>query len=842
MELIACFRLPMGKFTKTLIAMKLTLILLVACFLQAGATGYSQDLTLSVKEASIEKVFKEIQKQCGYNFFYNERLLKQTKKITLNVRNASLEKVLDMCFRIQPITYEIDEKQIVVKLREYVEEESAEERSPAPDLVEITGKVTDDQGVGLHGASIKLKGSESGTSTDEDGNFSIQLQNDKGILVISYVGFITQEIPVSGPRSLTIVLKAEESVMYDIVVVGYGKQKRKDITGAVSSVSQKDLANIPMSRIDQALEGLVPGLDVVPSGSNPGDDVQMRLRGNRSFTASNNPLIILDGIPFYGSMNDINPYDVASIDVLKDASSTAIYGSQGANGVIIITTKRGETGPPKFSLETYAGIQPIYGLLPFGNGEQYAERGREAFREAGGYTDPQTNDELDKQFFDPVEYENLKAGKSYNYPDELLQTGHQQKYQLTVMGGSKAVKYNVAGSYFNKEGNLPGRVFNRYTLRTNLDFTISPKVKAGTSVLLNYNLIQARTDDGALSWAYNSSPLGKPFNDDGTPRFNPTGDGFFPNPMADFLWNSFRWDNKRWAAYVNAFAEAIILPKLTYRIQLSNNLNLYTQNGSLGTHTVNNGIATPTANVRTSISNQKLYESILTYDNTFNTNHQLTVTAVQSFQNARQESNGAAVTGIPYEESRYYNIGSASTINSVNSDLVETTLKSYVGRVFYGYKSKYLMTLSIRADGASQFSSDHKWGYFPSAALAWRVSEENFMHSINFISDLKLRLSYGVTGNQGISPYQTQGGLSSTIYAWDESGAFGYRPSALANKNLKWETTEVYNLGLDFGFSGGRIFGNLEVYNTNTYNLLMLRKLPLSIQAGYNQAPDISDE
>lgn len=690
----------------------------------------------------------------------------------------------------------------------------------------INGKVTGEANTPIVGATVVVKGTTVGTITDNDGNFTLSLPANARSIEVKFIGMKTQEVVLGNRSTFNIQLLPDIVGLDEVVVIGYGTQMRRDITGSVSSISERDITDVPISRMDEALIGRIPGLDVVSTGNNPGDGNQIRLRGRRSFTASNDPLFILDGVPYYGSLTDINPYDIASIDVLKDASSTAIYGSRGANGVIIITTKRGGIGKPKFSLDSYAGPQLHYGRIPYGTGDQYAERGREAFRMAGNYPDPGINDALDKQFFQPEEYENIKAGKWWDYQEMLFQNGWQVKNQLSVDGGTQAVKYNIAANTYNEEGILSGLTFDRYSLRTNLDIVLSPKVNVGTSVLLSYSLRHRDSNLGAIDQAYTNSPLGKPYEDDGTPRFNPVADGTRMHPLADYEFDSYRWDEKRWAGYLSLFGEYRILPTLTYRINLGADVNTRSTKESAGYYSISRNKGTPSAAIDHSIYSRKLYESILTFDKKFNDVHHLTVTAVQGIQTSHGETDAIRVSDLPVEASRYHNVGTAAVINSVGSDLQEWALLSYVGRLFYGFNSRYLLTLSMRADGASQFSPDHKWGYFPSAAIAWRISEESFLKDVAWLSNLKLRLSYGVTGNQAINPYQTQGGLASTIYAWDEAGAFGYRPAELANRELKWESTAVQNIGLDFGFFEGRINGNIEFYNTDTYDLLMRRQLP----------------
>ena len=819
--------------------MKLSLLFFVTIsfIMQANSTyGQKTKISIDMDGVLVKEVIDEIESTTEFKFLFNTKTVNLNRKVSIKVKKAPITKVLELLFKDEGIIYEIDERKILLNSKtvpDGVKGASINYKVDNPQR-QINGSVTDSDGQPLPGANIVEKGTTNGITADFDGNFSISIADDNAVLVISYLGFADKEIPVKGLTSVNVVLEESASGLDEVVVVGYGTQKRKDITGSVASVSTKDIADIPMTSIDNGMIGRIPGLDIVSSGTGPGASNQLQLRGQRSFTASNDPLIILDGSPYYGSLNDINPYDIENVDVLKDASSTAIYGARGANGVIIITTKRGVTGDPTFSFESYAGPIMSYGTIPYADAVQYADIGREAYRAIGGYPEGITTDEADQIIFDEIEMEAIRnGGKGLNYQDLLYQTGTQQKHQLTVMGGSENVKYNFSGNYFNQEGIIPGEAFDRYSIRTNLDFTFSPIITGGASILLNHSLNQ-RKSSGALFQAFQSSPLGKLYEDDGSPRFTATADGLVLNPLADYIYDSYRWDNKSWGGVLNVFAEAKILPELTYRLNLGTNFNLRTIKESAGFYSLARNLGTPTADILNSVDNLLLYESILTYNKQFKDKHQLTVTAIQGSQSTRVETSGVGVSDLPYEESRYHNLGSATLVNSVGSNLIETNLLSYAGRIFYGYDSKYLLTLSIRADGASQFSSDHKWGYFPSAAFAYRLSSENFMKKTqSWLDDLKIRLSYGVTGNQGISPYQTQGGVTRSIYSWNESPGFGYYPTELENNDLKWETTAVYNLGTDFRLFKGRVSGSMDIYKTNTYDLLMFRKLPIT--TGFDQ-------
>lgn len=788
-------------------------------------------ISLNLQDKSLAQFFKQVEYKTDFKFTYSDNLVDLSQPITVVENNISLYDVLVAVSMQTHLNFVQVNENIHVKVKKGNSEDKAVEVVQKAEI-NVSGVVKDDTGQPLPGVTVLVKGTSIGTVTELDGSYTLTAP-EEAVLVFSFVGYMVQEINVGNQSIIDVTLREDETSLDEVVVVGYGTQKKRDITGAVSSISDTEIQEIPTGRIDKALVGRIPGLDIVSAGNNPGDGAQIRMRGNKSFSASNNPLIILDGIPFYGNIADINPQDIKSIDVLKDASSTAIYGSQGANGVIIISTRRGETSKAKFSFESFGGFSARYGNIPYGDGLQYASRGREAFRATGIYPIDGVDDSLDKQIFFAEEYSSLQDGKSVNYQDKLLQNGYRQQHQLSVTGGSESVKYNITGNVFDEEGILPGRTFGRNSLRSNLDIKLSSKFNVGTSILLSYNEINRKSNDGSLGQAQRGSPLGIPYNEDGTPRFMPTPDGQLVLPLADYEFDSYRFDDKRWATYISVFGVYNISEDLTYRINIGADVNLNTIKESAGSLSISRREGTPIANINNSVDGRKLYESVLTYNKIFQNDHQITLTAVHSIQSSKRETSGINVSDLPYEISRYDNVGSATVINSVQSNIQEWSLLSYVGRLFYGFKSKYLLTASIRADGASVFGPNNKWGYFPSVALAWRLSDELFMKNVSWVTDLKIRASYGVTGNQAINPYQTQGGLGRTIYAWNESPAFGYLQSELANKDLKWESTESRNLGLDFGLINGRINGSLEVYFTNTFDLLMSRQLPIT--SGYNQ-------
>ncbi|MFA5819561.1 MAG: SusC/RagA family TonB-linked outer membrane protein [Bacteroidales bacterium] len=823
------FSLPGNKcfyLTKLLLFMKLTTFLLVINLVSFAATGYSQaeKVTIQLKNGSLKDLFSTVEQQTSYKFLYRDDAVENIQ-VNLDEVDEPLDNILNQILDGSRFTYKIlANNLIVIAPRELLQQQK------------ITGTVTDETGSPLPGVNVQIEGTTIGTISDASGKYSIDKPNDNAVLIFSFIGYTTQTVSSTGKTIIDITLAPSLASLDEVVVIGYGTVKRKDVTGSVASITEKNIANRPVARLDQALMGLIPGLDVVSTGATPGSATTILLRGKRSFQASNDPLFILDGMPFYGDLNDISPSDIKSVDVLKDASSTAIYGSRGANGVIIITTKRGQVSKPTFTWDSYAGPELKFGRIPLADAQEYATWAREAYRTMGGYPDiPGVDPTWDAKIFDAVELATIQSGgKGPDYLEELTDNGFQQRHQLSVNGGSEAVKYNFSGNYFKQEGLMSDDIFDRITLSTNIDVNISQRITSGVSIQVGRTANTRISSRGAYDRAVAATPLGQLRDENGEPVFQLMFDSLEVNPMADYWWNSYRYSNKNWSAILNSYVDIKILPFLTYKITAGTTSRFNKIQESAGYYSLNRNKGLPTAGLDENNSNFTLYESILSFNKTFNDIHSLTITAVHGIQTSSREASQVNVMDIPYEDSRYYNIGTANTITGVGSGLEEWNLLSYVGRINYGYKSKYLLSVSFRADGASQFAPGHKWGYFPSASVAYRIVEENFMTSTRgWLSDLKLRASYGVTGNQAIQPYQVQGALSRTTYAWGTANGFGYRPITLANKKLKWESTAVTNLGLDFGFFQGRISGNIDLYNTNTYDLLMYRKLP--IHTGYDQ-------
>ena len=784
--------------------MKTAMLLWFVAILHVNAASFGQEIHLNLKNAPIEQVLADISKQSGYNFLYNSSILKNSRPVTLVVTNKNLIDVLEKIFQNQPFDFSINNKTIVLSSRPV---------APVPARIAITvrGVVTDTKGTPIPGVSVKLKGTTTGTLTDTGGRYSLQIPDGEAILVFSSIGFEPQEIQVNRREQINITLHDQNMQMNEVVVIGYGTQKKSDVTGAITSISGKSITDIPVTSVTQALQGKVAGMDIQMAGGTPGEGSTIRIRGNRSITASNDPLVVLDGIPTATSLTDINFEDIESIEVLKDASSTAIYGSRGANGVVLVTTKRGKNGKASVSYDAYYGINNPFGEIRVFNGPEYAE-----YHQVGG-----------RPLLD-WEKTALAAGVDTDYADYLYKTGHQQNHSLSVSGGSDLTRFFISANYFDDDGTIPKSGYKRYNFRINLDHQITDKIKVGTSTLLSRG--DRQVGPYPLYSALQMNPLSRPFYEDGSINFSPDLDGLHPNPLVEILGAS--TDERRTNAVIsNLYGEYKILKNLKYRLNLGLNSSDRRRGYYNSSLKNNNGLST--AGWEDGSVLDYTVENILNYNLKFGKSA-IDFTGLYSIEKRIEEGENLSVRDLPYDSQEFYNLGSANEITGSGSSYLKWGLQSYMGRLQYSFDDKYLATFTLRADGSSRLAPGHKWGYFPSAALGWRVIQEDFMKKQGLFDDLKLRVSYGLVGNPGINPYQTQGTLSRTIYAWDEVPAYGYRPGGIPNPNLKWESTATANLGLDFSMWKSRLSGSVEFYQANTHGLLLQRAIPSS--TGFSSA------
>lgn len=706
----------------------------------------------------------------------------------------------------------------------------------------ITGKVTDKtSGEALPGVNVLIEGSMIGTTTTAEGNFSLEVTNENAILVFSYVGYTLQKVPVAGRSVLDIQLEVDLRKLEEVVVVGYGTQKKSDITGAISSISTKALKEVPVTNVPQMLQGRVAGVYVLNTSNKPGAGVSVQIRGRRSFSAGNDPLYVVDGVPISGGFNDINPGDIEGMEILKDASATAIYGSRGANGVIIITTKRGGTGKPTVSYSNYVGSSQIQRYADLMNGEEFAEFKRESRRavintSTGKPLYDDTNPNADAILFEPVELASIKEGKYTDWQRLMIGKGNVQNHELGVSGGNENTRYNMALGYFRDIGIIAGQDFTRYTARVNLDQNLGNRFKAGVSLLSSYserngedvNPYGQGADFGALS----ENPLGKAYDENGELIFLPTTDGLRSNPLSELVPGAVINRTKRIRLLSNFYGEAEIIEGLRVRMNFAPDISQNKKGDFRGRYTNVRRLGDPSAASNEEFTFAYTWENIVTYKKRLGTKHTLDFTGLYSLQTRQFERSSVNVSGLPIESFEYYNLGAASIVNSVGSEYEKWSILSYMARVNYAFENRFLLTLTGRADGSSKFAEGKKWGYFPSAALGWNITNERFMADSRIFTNLKLRVSYGSTGNEGILPYQTNGLLARTQYDFDGNAAFGYRPSSIRNSDLRWETTTTANVGIDFGIFNNRITGALELYQSKTTDLLLPKLLPIT--SGFN--------
>ncbi|WP_428664321.1 SusC/RagA family TonB-linked outer membrane protein [Runella sp.] len=708
---------------------------------------------------------------------------------------------------------------------------------PAAKIV-ITGKVTDgSNGEALPGVNILVEGTTIGTATNAEGKYSIEVPGAESFLVFSYVGYVFQKVAVAGKSVIDIKMEADLRKLDEVVVVGYGSQKKSDITGAISSIAPKALKEVPVTNAPQMLQGRAAGVYVLNTGNKPGSGVSVQIRGRRSFSAGNDPLYVVDGIPISGGFNDINPGDIEAMEILKDASATAIYGSRGANGVIIISTKRGKQGKPTVTYNTYFGASRILRYADLMDGQQFAEYKRESRRAVintatGRPLYDDADPQADSKIFEAVELESIAQGRSTDWQRLMVKNGNIQNHELGVSGGTENTKFNVALGYYRDIGIISGQDFIRYTSRINIDQNLGQRFKLGMSTLGSYS--ERNGEDvnpygqGADFGALTENPLGKAYDDKGELIFLPTGDGLRSNPLSELVPGAVINRTKRFRLLSNIFAEAEIIDGLRFRMNFAPDLTKNKKGDFRGRYTNVRRLGDPAASSSEDFTLAYTWENILTYKKRLGEKHSIDFTGLYSLQTRQFESSAISVAGLPIEYFEYYNLGAASIINSVSSQYEKWSILSYMARINYAYDNRFLLTLTGRADGSSKFAEGKKWGYFPSAALAWNISNEPFMNGNQLFSNLKLRTSYGATGNEGILPYQTNGLLARTQYDFDGTAAFGYKPSSIRNSDLRWETTTTLNVGIDFGLWNNRITGAIEVYQSKTTDLLLPKLLPIT--------------
>ena len=704
--------------------------------------------------------------------------------------------------------------------------------SPPPrgTLQIVTGTVTDESGMPLIGATVLEENTTNGTVTDIDGTFSIDLTTDDPHLVITYTGYESQIIQVGSVTEFNVVMSEDAETLEEIVVVGYGVQKKRDVTAAIATIGAEEIQKIATPSGAAAMQGQVSGVDIISGGGRPGANPTIRIRGRRSISASNDPLFVIDGIPQTSGTNaiaDINPQDIASMEILKDAAATAVYGSRGSNGVVIVTTKRGSAGRTIVSYDGYYGLTNPLNTVDMMNGAEFAAMKRESQREGWNGAIPADED----VFLDPTELESIAQGRSTDFQDLVLDNGWQTNHQLGVRGGTENTQFNMSLGYFDEQGIISNMDFRRFTARVNLDQKIGSIFQAGISFTAS-NSIQNYGSNATIGEALANNPLGVPYNEDGSVRFLPTNDGIRTNPLSELVENAYIDERRVTRIFAPIYLKADILPGLVFTTNFGPDIRYYRQGEFRSSFTNDNRGGPADAEVGNNQDFGYTWENILNFNRTIGSNDDLGLTFLQSIQSLRYERSYASVQNLPYEQQLFYNIGTAEVKGNLASDLREWKLASFMGRANYSIDGKYLFQASLRADGSSRLADGNKWNYFPGLSVGWRVGAEPFMQNLSWLNDFKIRASYGEVGNTAVDPYSTQGALQRTVYAWDENPAFGFALRDIPNSDLSWETSRTLNAGIDVDILNGRLNASFEIYNTNTENILLARNLPPT--SGYN--------
>lgn len=685
----------------------------------------------------------------------------------------------------------------------------------------ITGKVT---GAGDHavlpGTTVSLKGTTTGTTTDAEGNYRISVGNQtNGTLVFSSVGYLPKEVSIGNQSTISVELAVDNRQLDEVVVVGYGTVRKSDLTGSLAQVKGKEVDAFPATNVLQALSGRAPGVQVTQNTGAPGASISVRIRGTNSIQGSNEPLYVVDGFPTSGSNPTIvNNSDIESIEILKDASATAIYGSRGANGVVIITTKQGKAGKMTVDYEGSYSIQSLRKKLDLMNAKEYATF----------YNEQATNDKVTPYF---TQDQINSFGDGYDWQNLVFQKAPMQTHNLTVSGGNEKTRFSVGGSIFNQDGIIRGSNYKRYSLRANISTDVSKKFNLTYGATLTKILTGRQNSGGGnrggtlISAAISAPPTLTPYNTDGSYRVLATAYPFISNVLINPLNYLEQFTDNVDANRVLANAALTFKPFDGLAIKISGGIE--NSDDRTDTYTTTKFINSQgSASVSTTRGMSLLSENTISYIKTIAQKHSISAVAGFTYQNFMNKSLSASGVGFLSDITETASLGSAATPGIPGTSYSYSTLLSYLGRINYSYNNKYLLTASIRADGSSKYSEGNKWGYFPSGALAWRVSEEDFMKNVTFITDLKARASWGLTGSQAIDAYATQNNLSAGKTVFDDALYNTFAPGTQLPGNLKWETTEQLDFGIDAGFLNNRFQLTLDYYIKNTRDLLNTVQLP----------------
>jgi TonB-linked SusC/RagA family outer membrane protein len=762
--------------------------------LNLSATGFGQ-ISLAAKDKSIREVFGILEEETNYRFFYNDDLISVDKTVDMNVSDLGIDQILERLFEATGLGYKILENNLIVV---------TPENDPLQSM--ISGRVTEaSSGEGLPGVSVVIKGTAVGVNTDINGNYSINAGAPDAILTFSFIGYVSQEIVAAGRIKIDVSLAIDVTALDEVVVVGYGTQKKSDITGSVASVPKDRLENAPNLNIAQAIQGAIPGVMIQTSSAGASPDEVIMIRGRNSILADNSPLIVVDGIPYSGSISDLNPNDIQSIEILKDASSAAIYGSRGSNGVILISTKEGTEGQIKIAYDGYYSIQRFAFLPDYMDGKDFYDFKMKRF--AGAMTQS--------------EREIYETGTWTDWINTGLRNGSTRQHTLSVSGGSTNTKFFVSGNYLDVKGLAVNDNFKRLTSRINLDTKVVKWLTIGSRSQFSFDDKSGLEPD--MSDLFQTNPLTKAYEDDGSQAiYIWEDDHYFGNPLQMTLYDNI---DKSYQIISNNYAivDFPFVKGLSFRINSGITARFFDEATYIGRNTKIGLEAKGSAETSRSRSNNTVIENILSYSREFGRS-KIFGTAVYSYEKNYSSRNSLEANGFPHDFLKWYSSAQATQIVP-DYAFNESVLNSQMLRFNYVYDNRYLVTLTGRRDGFSGFGSNSKWGLFPSIALGWNLHNEQLFPFKDLFNEFKVRISYGLNGNQAVGPYESISRLGEFNMISNKQTQAGYVPSRLGQENLGWESSRTLNFGLDFGIFKNRISGNINVFKTNTTDLLLNRSI-----------------
>ncbi|MBJ2173671.1 TonB-dependent receptor [Aureibaculum sp. A20] len=835
---------------KNIRSVTLTIMRVFLLFISFGLTSvYANSVAgqtkidINVKDITIKQLFKEIQNSAEYVFFYKDNVLNADKKVSIKLKNVEVTAILDNAFRNTDLSYKIIGKQIIVKKQKKIGQNTTIQNDLEVQENEITGTVKSESGELLIGVSVIVEGTSRGTQSDFDGKFTINVTVG-ATLLFSYLGMVDQKVVVGNKTVINVIMKEDAAALDEVMIVGYGTQSKESLTGSVGVVKSKMLEQVPVSTFEQALRGSMAGLQASAIDGAPGANTSVRIRGIGSITASSDPLYVIDGIPVQSGsiasndndgrssnvMSAINPNDIESVTVLKDAASTAIYGSRGANGVILITTKSGKSGKPVFSFKSLAGFSSVASkniLKPI-NAEQYTQLYLEGYINRGD-TPAEAQARFDNTFTQLIDPSTGQPTDT-DWLDAITRVGLTQSYDLSARGGTESVRYFFSGSYYDQESFVLGSDFKRLSARANLSFDVNDYITIENNIAVA-DMVSNTFNDGG-SWtnpfkvSLELSPLIPIYDESG--RFNGEHRDYFPispNPVG-----ALSGDDERKISQMritNTFAVNIKLMKnLKFRSQWNFdviNAGTYQYNTPRygGSESSGGFASNATVTDKSWVGTQTLDYSVEVADN-----HNISLLAGYEAQESIREAHGASGTQFPNDKLRTLN--SASAEFGISGSKTEYTFASMFARANYNYDGKYFLSSSIRRDGSSRFGADNRWGTFYSVGGSWIISKEDFLKDVGFLNMFKIRSSWGLTGNASIGNFPSQGLYT---YGQDYDGSPGGIPDQIGNPDLTWETQQNFNIGLDFGIFS-RVNGTVEYFKRTSSDLLL--NVPISRTTGFS--------